>query len=160
MIILKRITPLKITLFALAMTLAFGCTKDQNTFLPYTKVNLRIPLSNYNHLMIPGNSVLFATEGYKGIIVVCVDPNLPQYFAYDACCPYEKDYSGTVTIQPVKNLVSPPNTVYSSDFFGICNKCGSEFNLMGNGQPVKGPSTHYLQSYNIISAYLSLTVTN
>lgn len=91
---------------------------------------------------------------------MCVNPDLSQYFAYDACCPYEKDFSGIVEIQPVKNLVSPPFMIYSSDFFGICNKCGSQFNLMGSGQPVKGPATHYLQNYNIATGFESLTVTN
>jgi hypothetical protein len=158
---LKRNLITLITISAMLILLVVNCSKDQNTFLPYTRVNLRISLVNYNHLMIPGNSVLFRNEGYKGIIVVCTDPNSPQYFAYDACCPYEKDYSGVVTIQPVKNLPSPPYTVFSSEFFGICNKCGSKFNLMANGQPVEGPANHYLQSYNVIVVPGSLvTVTN
>jgi len=157
---LIRIIIVKVTFFALIILSFSNCSKDQNTFLPNVKVNLYIPLANYNHLTIPGNSVLFENEGYKGIIVVCVNPDLGQYFAYDACCPYEKDYSGTITVQPIKNLTSPPYTVFSSDFFGICDKCGSEFNLMGSGQPSKGPATHYLQSYNLIYGLNSLTVTN
>lgn len=156
----KRIITANILIPVLLIMLATGCTKDQNTFLPYTRINLRISLVNYNHLRIPGNSVLFQTEGYKGLIVVCVNPDLSQYYAFDACCPYEKDYSGTVTIQPVKNLYSPPFTVFSSDFFGICNKCGSEFNLMGNGVIVKGPATHYLQSYNLTISENYVTITN
>ena len=135
-----------------------NCSKDQNSFLPNIRVNFYIPLANYNHLAIPGNSVLFQNEGYKGLIVVCVNPDLGQYYAYDATCPYEKDYSGLVTIQPVKP--SPPYTVFSSDFFGVCNKCGSEFNLLGNGRPDKGPAIHYLQDYNVISGFGSITVTN
>jgi hypothetical protein len=157
---LKRILPAKILISFLVILSAAGCTKDQNTFVPYTRVNLRISLVNYNHLRIPGNSVLFQTEGYRGLIVVCVNPDLPQYYAFDACCPNEKDYSGVVTIQPVKNLTSPPYTIFSSDFFGVCNKCRSEFNLMGNGLPIKGPATHYLQSYNIVTGFESVTVTN
>src|ERR1035437_7046659 len=129
MIKLKRVLPIKIVLYATLLLMLNGCSKNQNTFLPFTRVNLRISLVNFNHLMVPGNSVLFQNEGYKGIIVVCVDPNSAQYYAYDATCSYEKDFSGVVTIQPVKNLPSPPFTVFSSDFFGVCNKCGSEFNL-------------------------------
>ena len=160
MFTLKRITIAKVTIFILIVISLSNCSKDQNTFLPYVKVNLYIPLANYNHLTIPGNSVLFQNEGYKGIIVVCVNPDLGQYYAYDACCPYEKDYSGTVTIQPIKNLTSPPYTVFSSDFIGICDKCGSQFNLIAGGQPSKGPATHSLQSYNVMSGAVSLTVTN
>ena len=139
---------------------AINCTKDQNNFLPYVRVSLYISLVNYNHLKIPGNSILFQNHGVKGIIVVCINPDLSQYYAYDACCPYEKDFSGIVEIKAVKNLVSPPGTVFSSDFFGICNKCGSEFSLMASGQPHKGPSIHYLQSYNLSTGFESLMVTN
>lgn len=137
-----------------------NCSKDQNTFLPYVKVNLYIPLANYNHLTIPGNSVLFQKEGYRGIIVICVDPSSNLYYAFDACCPYEKDYSGVVTVKQIKNLTPLPFMIFSSDFFGICNKCGTEFNLMGNGQQVKGPANRGLQSYKISSSFGSLTVYN
>ena len=158
--IIRNLVP-KIAIPLIILLFAVNCSKDQNNFLPYVRVNLYIPLATYNHLKIPGNSILFQNEGYKGIIVVCVDPNSKLYYAFDACCPYEKDYSGIVTIQPIKNLPTPPFTVFSSDFFGKCNKCGSEFNLMGSGQPTsKGPATHYLQSYSISSGFESLTVTN
>jgi hypothetical protein len=150
----------KITISLLILLSAINCSKDQNTFLPYVKISLHISLINYNHLMIPGNSVLFENEGVRGVIVVCVNPDLNQYMAYDACCPYEKDYSGTVLVKAVKNLTSPPGTIYSSDFFGVCNKCGSEFNLMVNGQPHKGPATHYLQSYSLSTGFETIMVTN
>lgn len=137
-----------------------NCTKDQNNFLPYVKIDLYISLANQNHLKISGNSILFKNYGVKGVIVSCVNPDLEQYGAFDACCPYEEDFSGSVVIEPVKNLVSPSGTVYSSSFFGKCNKCGSEFNLMGGGQPFYGPVSHYLQSYNIIIGSGSLSVVN
>jgi hypothetical protein len=157
---LNRMLITKIAISALVILSLVNCTKDQNSFLPYTRVNLYIPLANYNHLTIPGNSVLFQRQGFRGIIVICVDPGSNLYYAFDACCPYEKDYSGVVTVQQIKNLATRPDMVFSSDFFGICNKCGSEFNLMGSGQPVKGPAVHYLQRYNISTSFGSLTVTN
>ena len=138
----------------------FNCSKDQNSFLPYVKIDLYISLVNQNHLKIPGNSIMYKSLGVKGLIVSCINPDLGQYEAYDACCPYEKDYTGVVEIEAVKNLVTPPGTVYSSGFFGKCNKCGSVFNLMGNGQPVSGPATHYLQTYNINVGPETLTVIN
>ena len=156
----KKIIIKYLAFAAFAILLAFGCAKDQNSFLPSVKVNIPISLINYNFLTIPGNSIVFENQGVKGVIVVCVDPTSNQYFAYDACCPNEKDYSGAVIIQPVKSLVSPPFTIFSSDFFGICNVCGSKFNLMGGGQPVKGPATHYLQNYHVITGFESLTITN
>ena len=155
----SRFTKVAISVFILLS--AITCTKDQNTFLPSVRVNLYISLANYNHLKIPGNSILFQNhQGVNGIIVVCVNPDLQQYCAYDATCPNEKDFTGVIKVDPVKNLVSPPGTVYSSAFFGVCNKCGSEFNLLANGQPNKGPAVHYLQSYNISTGFESLTVTN
>ena len=160
MLKLKRNILAKIMLSAIIILSAVNCSKDQNTFLPYVKISLHISLINYNHLMIPGNSVLFENEGVRGVIVVCINPDLNQYMAYDACCPYEKDYSGAVLVKAVKNLTSPPGTIYSSDFFGVCNKCGSEFNLMVNGQPHKGPATHYLQSYSISTGFETIMVTN
>ena len=111
-------------------------------------------------MKIPGNSILFRNYGIKGVIVSCVNADLQQYSAFDACCPNEKDFSGTVEIEPVKNLTSPPGMVYSSAFLGKCNKCGSEFNLMGYGQPVSGPAQHYLQNYNINVGNETLTVIN
>ena len=157
---LKHIISKKIFLGAIIILIATSCAKDQNSFLPSVKVNIPVSLINFNFLTIPGNSVVFQNQGVKGVIVVCVDPTSSQYFAYDACCPYEKDYSGVVIVQPVKNLVSPPLTIFSSDFFGICTICGSKFNLMGGGQPVKGPATHYLQNYHVITGFDTLTITN
>ena len=157
---LKHLTIKKIGILVLSIFVGISCAKDQNSFLPLVRVNIPISLINYNFLTIPGNSMVFESEGVKGVIVVCVDPTMSQYFAFDACCPNEKDYSGQVVIQPVKNLVSPPLIIFSSDFFGICNVCGSKFNLLGGGQPVKGPATHYLQSYHVITGFESLTITN
>jgi hypothetical protein len=160
MIKFKGITLAKISLSALMICFAINCSKDQNAFLPYVRIDLRVSLINFNHLKITGNSIMFKNEGVKGVIVVCVSPDFNQYQAYDACCPNEKDYSGVVEVKAVKNLISPPGTVFSSDFFGICNKCKSEFNLIGNGQPVKGPALHYLQSYRISTGFESLMITN
>ena len=157
---LKHIILKKFVAAAILILMFLGCSKDQNSFLPSVRVNIPISLVNYNFLTIPGNSVVFENQGVRGVIVVCVDPTSSQYFAYDACCPNETDYSGTAVVQPVKNLVSQPSTIFSSDFFAICNICGSKFNLMGGGQPVKGPATHYLQSYHVITGFESLTITN
>jgi len=149
-----------ITICVILIFTLFNCSKDQNSFLPYEKIYLPIPLATNNHLLITGNSILFRNYGVKGVIVVCVNADTNLYYAFDACCPYEKDFSGTVEVEPSPG-VSPAGTVYSSAFFGICNKCGSEFNLMGNGQPSsKGPATHYLQGYNISTGNNYLTVTN
>lgn len=156
----KLISFFNFTLVGILALFLANCAKDDNAFLPYVKINLYISLVNQNHLKIPGNSIMFKNYGVKGVIVSCVNPDLAQYVAFDACCPNEKDYSGIVELEPVKNLTSPPGMVYSSGFFGKCNKCASVFNLMGNGQPISGPASHYLQSYNISTGFETLTVIN
>jgi len=157
---LKRIILTKIAISALLILTWGSCSKDQNSFLPYVKVYLYIPLANYNHLTIPGNSILFRNNGFNGngVIVVCVNPDQNLYYAYDACCPYETDYSGVIELEAAP--ITGPDKVYSSGFFGTCNKCGSKFNLIAGGEPVTGPATHFLQNYNIISGMGSLTVRN
>ena len=157
---LNRIVFIKITSAILIALTAVSCGKDQNAFLPNVQVNFSLTPYELSFLEVSGNSIVFTNQGVNGVIVVCVDPNSSQYFAYDATCPYEKDYSGVVTVQAVKNYTSPPYTIFSSDFYGVCNKCGSKFNLMGGGQPVSGPATHYLQNYNVLSGFGTLTVTH
>ena len=159
---LKRIPPAKITLILLLILTAFGCGKNQNSFLPNTQVNITLVPYELNFIEISGNSIVFQGYGYNGngIILSCADPNLSQYYAYDATCPYEKDYSGVITVIPVKNYSTPPNRIFSSSFFGTCNKCGSVFNLMGGGNPTSGPATHYLQNYNVLTGNQSITITN
>lgn len=157
---LKRIVIVLFTISVLIILLLVNCGKDQNSFLPYVRVYLYIPLANFNHLIIPGNSILFRNYGFKGngVIVTCVNPDQNLYYAYDACCPYESDYSGVIELEPAP--ITGPDKVYSSGFFGTCNKCGSKFNLMAGGQPISGPASHYLQNYNIVSGTGSLTVTH
>ncbi len=150
----------RICVFTLIIFIGGSCTKDQNTFLPNRRVNFSTTQYEFNFLTISGNSVKFEDQGVNGIIVVCVDPNSSLYFAYDATCPYETDYSGVVIVQPVKNYVSPPFRIFSQDFYGVCNKCKSKFNLMAGGQYVSGPASHYLQNYHVIIGFQNLTITN
>jgi len=127
----------KITAAAVLILVAVCCSKDQNSFLPYVRVNFSMTPYEYNFLTISGNSIVFENQGLHGIIVVCVDPGSSQYYAYDATCPYEIDYTGIIVVKAVKNYTSPPLTIFSSDFYGICNKCGSTFNLMAAGLRVR-----------------------
>jgi Rieske Fe-S protein len=124
------------------------CTKDQNTFLPYKKVDLFIPLANYNHLTVPGNSITFQFYGYAGVIVICVNEN--EYYAFDACCPYEVEKSCTVDTDPIKNL-SGSGLIFSSYTTGKCKCCGSEYLLFGRGFVTKGPAARSLQQYQVVN---------
>ena len=87
---ISKILSARILSFSLLLSLVIGfpgCSDNQNTFVPYAKVDKYISLVNYNNLVIPGNSMTFPAEGYAGLIVICITD--VQYLAYDACCPYE-----------------------------------------------------------------------
>lgn len=161
---LRRISKAKITLPLLLILTVFGCGKNQNAFLPTVQVNISLTPYEFNFIEISGNSIEFLNQGYKGngIILSCSnpDPSAPQFYAYDATCPYEKDYSGVIILTPVKNYSSPPYTIFSSGFIGTCNKCGSTFNLMNGGQVTGGPATHFLENYNVLSGNGTITITN
>jgi nitrite reductase/ring-hydroxylating ferredoxin subunit len=145
---LQKITILKsqIVLGTLALLITSSCSKNQNSFVPYTTVDFYIPLATNNHLTIPGNSITYRNQGYGGIIVMCINPT--QYYAFDACCPYEALSTCTAELDPIKGL-SNSLMVYSSSVVGKCKCCGSEFSLFGGGYPTKGPASRPLQQYQV-----------
>jgi len=133
---------ISIALLALIVIGFSGCSDNQNNFVPYTKVDKYISLVNYNNLMISGNSMTFPAEGYAGLIVICV--NDQQYFAYDACCPYEGTKLSFVETNPGQS-----GTVSSSNPVATCKVCGSQYILFNGGYPIKGPSTRNLKQYAV-----------
>ena len=119
-----------------------ACSDNQNNFVPYAKVDKYISLVNYNNLVIPGNSMTFPSDGYSGLIVVCISDN--QYLAYDACCPHEGLKNSIIETNPGQSgLVSSSNPV------ATCKVCGSQYILFNGGYPVKGPSTRNLKQYQV-----------
>ena len=123
-----------------------SCSKDQNSFVPYTPVDFYIPLATNNHLTIPANSITYRNQGYAGIIVMCINPT--QYYAFEACCPYETLSTCSAELDPIQGQ-SSPGMVYSSSVTGKCKCCGSEYSLFGGGYPTKGPSSRSLQQYQV-----------
>lgn len=119
-----------------------ACADNQNNFVPYAKVDKYISLVNYNNLMIPGNSMTFPSDGYAGLIVICVSD--AQYYAYDACCPHEGLINSIVETNPGKTGI-----VSSSNPVATCKICGSQYILYNGGYPVKGPSTRNLKQYMV-----------
>lgn len=129
--------------FMLTFTLSlFACTDNQNSFVPYAKVDKYIPLVNYNNLLISGNSMTFPTDGYAGLIVMCVTDQ--QYIAFDACCPFEGSSASIVETNPGKTGV-----IASSNPIATCKICGSQYILFSGGYPTKGPSTRNLKQYQV-----------
>jgi nitrite reductase/ring-hydroxylating ferredoxin subunit len=119
-----------------------ACSDNQNSFVPYAKVDKYVPLVNYNNLMIPVNSMTFPSDGYAGLIVICISDN--QYLAYDACCPYEGLKNSIVETNPGQNGI-----ISSSNPMATCKICGSQYILFNGGYPVKGPSTRNLKQYQV-----------
>ena len=162
MFCVKRLFIAEITVALVLILTVIGCSKNQNAFLPNVQVNILLTYTEFNFVDISGNSIEFLNQGYKGngVILSCADANIPQFYAYDATCPYEADYSGVIQLSPVKNYTSPTNTIFNSGFTGTCNKCGSTFNLKNGGQVIKGPATHFLENYYVLTGSGSITITN
>ena len=137
----------QIVIAALTLLAMINCAKDQNAFVPYVPVNIYINLAANNHLTIPGNSYTDMTKGYAGIIVVCISTDPPQYYAFDACCPYETLPTCPVNTVTIKAL-STAAVIFSTESSGTCKCCGSIYSLW-SGAPTKGPSLHYLQLYQV-----------
>jgi hypothetical protein len=133
------------TLMLLNMT---SCTKDQNSFVPYTQIDFYVPLATNNHLTIPGNSITYRNQGYSGITVICI--NSSQYYAFDTCCPNEILSSCWAEPYPIPAL-SSSGIVFSSSVTAKCKCCGSEFSLFGGGYQTKGPATRGLQQYQVVA---------
>ncbi len=119
-----------------------ACTDNQNTFVPYAKVDKYISLVNYNNLLISGNSMTFPADGYAGLIMVCISDQ--QYLAFDACCPYEGAKNSIVETNPGQIGI-----VASSNPVATCKICGSQYILFQGGYPTKGPSTRNLKQYQV-----------
>jgi Rieske Fe-S protein len=128
-------------LFSLLAVLT-ACSDNQNNFVPYAKVDKYISLVNYNNLLIPGNSMTFPSDGYAGLIIICISDM--QYLAFDACCPHEGSKSIVVETNPGQTGV-----VSSSNPMATCKVCGSQYILYNGGYPVKGPSARNLKQYQV-----------
>ena len=121
--------------------------------MPYARVDTYLSLVNYNNLLIAGNSMTFPTEGYAGLIVMCIGDQ--QYLAFDACCPFEGSKTSIVETNPGKTGV-----IASSNPVATCKICGSQYILFSGGYPTKGPSTRNLKQYQVTSLDNRLWVHN
>jgi nitrite reductase/ring-hydroxylating ferredoxin subunit len=144
-VVKMRIIQIKIVIQIIIVSLLFmvsnSCKDDQSSFVPYVKVSKYISLANYNDLYIPGNSVTFPGIGYSGLVVICISQQ--QYYAFDACCPYEGLKSCFVELEPGKT-----GEIKSSNWTATCKCCGSQYTISG-GYPIKGPSGRNLKQYQV-----------
>ena len=140
----KKLITRNIVYFLLGTLISgsFSCSDNQNNFVPYAKVDKYISLVNYNNLLIPGNSMTFPSDGYAGLIVICISDQ--QFLAFDACCPHEGLKTSVVETNPGQSGI-----VMSSNPVATCKVCGSQYILYNGGYPVKGPSTRNLKQYGV-----------
>ncbi|MFZ5428772.1 MAG: ubiquinol-cytochrome c reductase iron-sulfur subunit [Bacteroidota bacterium] len=121
-----------------------ACDKEKYRVIPYVPVYLTINLNIVNELMVPGNSVFFGGQGYGGIVIYCFDPG-NIYYAYDGACTHE---------------ISNSCRVNNEGVLATCPCCGSQFLLMGNAYPSKGPATFPLQEYQTAISGNTLRIFN
>lgn len=143
--IIRNLVISRIVLYSLGLMIGasvLSCADNQNSFVPYAKVDKYISLVNNNNLLIPGNSMTFPGDGYSGLIVICISEM--QYAAYDACCPYEGTKASYVETNPGQT-----GTVASSNPVATCKTCGSQYILYNGGYAIKGPSTRPLKPYQV-----------
>jgi nitrite reductase/ring-hydroxylating ferredoxin subunit len=130
--------------FLLILFLAFcpACKDDFNSSIPYARVNLNISITNNNGLTVPANPVYFS-GGFAGIIVIYTGFS---YAAYDAACPYNVDFNCRFEDD--------------GDVIATCPCCGSQYNLLSDGDVIKGPSAERLKQYEVNQSGDRLYITN
>jgi hypothetical protein len=123
---------LRLFFLIILMSLLFFTCK-QNNPIPTVFVNFYIQLNSplYNALNIPGNSIVFPNEGYKGVIVTRID--FETFAAFDAACTFDPDHKWGRVV---------PDGVFAKD-----TVCGSKFFLMFGGSVFEGPAKIPLKMY-------------
>lgn len=120
-------------LFFISALMVFSISCDTiDSQVPDVPFAFTINLNNYNALKVPGNSMLFPTAGFGGVIVTC--ETYDSYFAYDATCTEELSQSCTLEIDGV---------------LGVCPCCQSKYVLYYAAYPSSGPASAPLKQYNI-----------
>lgn len=135
------------------MFFIISCEKESNlNSIPYAEVYFEINLEKTpdKNLRTPGRSETFINPrlstdrvGYSGLLITCsalepITNSIYQLYAYDLCCPYEKQQN--IRVEPIQENVTAK-----------CMKCGSIFNIFnGVGNPIAGPAKENLQVYKAI----------
>jgi hypothetical protein len=128
----------------IATVILVACDKEKYRVIPYVPVYLTINLNIVNDLMVPGNSVFFGGQGYGGIVIYCLEAG-NIYYAYDGAC---------------TNEITTSCRVKNEGVLATCSCCGSQFFLMGEAYPSKGPATFPLQQYQTSVSGTTLRIFN
>ncbi|QZT36319.1 Rieske 2Fe-2S domain-containing protein [Halosquirtibacter xylanolyticus] len=141
---MKRIFIYSLHIFLLHLISCSDSSYESN--IPDVRFRVKIDLQNDPFLRAPGNYKVFDYGGYKGLLVYNLDGNI--FYAYDLACTHE---NGAHVITSKKQGSEP--TI-------ICETCGSHFNLITAGAPIKAPALYPLRSYSCTRSNISIWVTN
>ena len=119
-------------LFLSMLLLSVSCDDNVNSVIPNVPVSFTINLNIVNDLNVPGNSVFFPGVGFGGVIVYCELPG--SYYAFDATCTYE---------------ISTTCRIANEGVLGTCPCCESQYILISDVYPSKGPAELPLKQYNV-----------
>ncbi len=126
-------------LILLGVLLLFqNCEKknfQRNPFLQEAKfsITLKLNLTDYNKLKIPGGVVQFDNVGLRGIVVI----NIGYIMAWDRACPSQ-------ALSDCSQM-----TLESDHLSMLCPCTGVKYSL-GNGLPLSGTSSYPMLNYQVV----------
>lgn len=126
-------------LILLGVLLLFqNCEKNfqRNPFLQEAKFSktLKLNLTDYNKLKIPGGVVQYDNVGLRGIVVINIGNN---YMAWDRACPSQ-------ALSDCSQM-----TLESDHLFMLCPCNGVKYNLL-NGQPQSKETSYPMLNYQVV----------
>lgn len=136
-------------LILLAVLLLFqNCEKNfqRNPFLQEAKFSktLKLNLTDYNKLKIPGGVVLVDNVGLRGIVVANIGGH---YMAWDRACPSQ-------ALSDCSQM-----TLESDNLSMLCPCTGVKYSL-GNGLPLSGTSSYPMLNYQVVEEGNLLVISN
>ncbi|MDC1106568.1 Rieske 2Fe-2S domain-containing protein [Prolixibacteraceae bacterium] len=141
---MKRIFIYSIHIFLLLLVSCTGSSYESN--IPDVRFRVQIDLRDDDFLRAIGNYRVYDYGGYKGLIIYNLDGN--TFYAYDLACTHN---NGAHILTPQKQGSEP--TIK-------CETCGSIFNLIDAGAPIKAPAVYPLRNYSCTRSTLTIWVSN
>lgn len=127
--------------FILFLLAFLSCAKEETRIsLPYAPVNFKIDviadkIDFFGYATFERPRLMGEFTGYSGLLVFRNQDG--TLFAYDLCCPHEKN----------KYITVKPNTIGEA----VCPVCGSVYEIWtGLGNVKSGAGTQPLQTYRVL----------
>ena len=132
---IKHKKSLSYALMVFVLALLFShCKNDEEQQYQGLIPNVHVSFYIYpnNEGLIPGMHRVYPQDGYKGVLVYCLEQN--TYLAYEMACPYDFQKDSAI-------VEFDPTTLHLVD-----SVCGSRFQII-DGMPVGGPASVPLKQY-------------